>query len=73
MEGEPKITNLIIATILIFVILTLWQSIFFKPSTNIKDATPSKTDSIKVSDAVRVSPAIQGNESETNGEDTLFI
>lgn len=73
MDGEPKVTNLIIATILIFVILTLWQMIFFKPSTNINNPTSSKTETIRVSDTVSKTPAIQGSETYTKPEDTLFV
>jgi YidC/Oxa1 family membrane protein insertase len=72
MEGEQKPTNLIIATVLIFVILILWQTFFLKPSTS-KTSLPTKPDTVQTK--IETTPVKSGEKdtSKLSKLDTLFV
>lgn len=73
MEGEPKPTNLIIATLLIFIILILWQSFFMKPPSRSISST-AKLDSTQTK--IEKTPVKAGeikDSVKSNPNDTLFV
>jgi len=68
MDGELKTTNFILATVLIFLVLILWQFLFYKPSPQ-KATQNAKSDTTQVVKSENVAGV---NPTNTIKIDTLF-